>query len=212
MRALLVALLFATPALSLTDTEIQEAIELGRQYANAEQVWEKEFEKTNKVKIDGYWNYTGAKVVRVLTDRAKVTMASAEAARQMKPFTVDDARALPDLGRLHAVLRVSCRCDMTKIAATFADNRAHMVLEFGEMIVQPEEKRWLKGENNYGAAAWYFLQTGNVIMAQPISNFAKSSLIYEFLYPEPPTRQFRFVLVGHKGKRFTAKTDASRWR
>ena len=205
-------LAWVVPAFGLTDTEILGAIELGRPYPNAEQVWQKEFEQSNKVKISSSWSHTGAKVVRVLTDQAKIAMAAADFAREMKPFTVDDARALPDLGRMHIVLRISCRCDMAHIAKRFAANRAHMVLESDEIVVQPEEKRWLGAENNYGAAAWHFLQTGNVVTVQPFPNFAKSNLAYEFFYKEPPVGEFHLVLVGHEGKRFTVKANAKHWR
>ena len=67
----------------LSDAQIQEAISLGQRYGNVEKLWNKEFKRTNRLKMSGYWSWSGSKYLTVFIDRVRVAMAAAKAAHEM---------------------------------------------------------------------------------------------------------------------------------
>ena len=87
------------PGSGLSESEIERAIALGKRYKNLARLWKQEFEKTNKLKMSGYWSWSGSKYLSVFTDQVVIAMASASAAHEMREFTADDAKRLPGLGK-----------------------------------------------------------------------------------------------------------------
>ncbi len=129
---------------ALSDSEIEEAIALGRRYKTPEKLWDHEFKKTN-----GLQRKTAATVVRleILTDSAKIARAASLAAHETRPFALADARALPDLGKLTVLLRASA-------SGYHPDNAArwHLLLEVGDQRLQPESKAEMKIGSSYEGA------------------------------------------------------------
>jgi hypothetical protein len=212
---LLVALSCFGGDTTLSDDEIEKAIVLGKQYKNMDKLWDHEFEKTHTFKFSGISNKTGTKRVSVWTDYALVAMESAVAAHEMRDFSVAEARLLPSLGKLRAVVRIYGFAlfyfsNAPEINDIFGFNRTHMVLDHEGTIIQPEKKVQIPGGVVFDTDFWKAVETDNT----PKGAFLNGYLVYVFVYDlkEQRAGKFKFVLVGGDNKKFTIELDLATLR
>ena len=57
---------------------------MGKRYRNVEKLWEKELKRTNRLKMSGYWSWSGSKYLTVFTDRVRVAFAAAQASHILR--------------------------------------------------------------------------------------------------------------------------------
>lgn len=200
----------------MSDTQIQEAIELGKSYKNPSKLWKEQFEKTNKLKMSGYWSYSGSKYLSVVTDYAVVAMTASAAAHEMKSFSAVDAKRLPGLGMLRVIVAISAvgADNIERIRGMFGSNQTHMVIEQNGAVIQPIQAVQLGGDYQYGPQLWKVYQIGNVVLANNTGAFDSGGVVYEFLYDVRRLQNgnFQFTLVGKNNKKHTASVSLASLR
>jgi len=198
----------------LSESEIEKAIALGKHYKNPARLWKQEFERTNKLKMSGYWSMSGSKYLSVITDRVVIAVASASAAHEMRAFTADDAKRLPGLGKIRVIVAISAvgASNIARIQERFASGKTHMILEVDGQQLQPEQKIELGSDYAAGLQVWNFIQVGNAVLASNAGAFDRGTVTYAFTYSIPDEQhatKLRFVLVGDDDKQHTVEVAVS---
>lgn len=204
-------------ATRLTKPEIEDAIALGKNYRSAKKLWKQEFEGSNKLRMSGYWSWSGSKYLNVITDRVAIAMSAADAAHEMREITVKEVERLGGLGTLRVIVVISAvgADNIARIQDRFAAGKTHMVLELEGKVIQPQQKVELAVNYTPGLQVWSVAQAGNMVFATNTGAFDSGGVVYEFVYPLPWVslpKGGRFVLLGEDGKRHDAEIDFSRLR
>ena len=201
---------------TLSNDQIERAIALGKQYKNLDKLWDHEFQKTHTFKLSGVWNKTGTtKRVSFMTDYVLVAMASAEAAHEMREFSLSDARSLPCLGKLHAVVHIYPLLGgisyLAQLDEIFGFNRTHMVLDQNGTIIQPEMKMQVPSGVICDTDFWNAMETDNAPRAE---TFLHGDFVYAFVYDLKGQRAgvVKLTLVGSDNKEFTMELNLASLR
>jgi hypothetical protein len=206
----------AEPALSV---DFDGAIKYGSKFKSRSKFLEDGL-KDNKVQLASAWAVDGiSKYVTLFTDYEAVASAAAQARQEMRQFTVADAEKLPLTGLIYAHVEVHGRGDIPtrKVAKRYVQNSAHLVMQFGEDVVQPLSKE-LKGVRDAGVdlpfALFTWWDAGNVslLTGGPLGfSGAKAELEFVFrLSPEQLKKKGTIILIDGDGNRHQKEVDLAK--
>jgi hypothetical protein len=143
LRFLLYILVFLSDpcslAQALSNAAIQAAIERGQSSTN-KALWQ-QITKRREVCIThrvGMGHPVELRVI-ILTDADRIELEAAEAQRQLKEFSVDDAKKLLGVTKVRLEAR-SYNLDAYRLHDWTEQGRVHMVLKVGGKIIQPVRK------------------------------------------------------------------------
>jgi hypothetical protein len=126
--------------------DIRSAISHGRKFKSRSRYIEKGM-KTSRVfitELDGV-----AKMITFFDDYDIVAAAAAEATQKMLPFTVTDTQDLPLRGLVYArVSLIGTYWAAYKVEARYVQHPAHLVLQFGNTVIQPVSKETTKDQSD----------------------------------------------------------------
>ena len=137
----------------------------------------------------------------------------------MRTFTVADAEKLPLTGLVYAHVEVHGRGEIPtrKVAKRYVRNSAHLVVQFGEDVVQPLSKelksaRDASVELPFALFSWW--DTGNVSLLTGGSlGFSGAKVELEFVFrlsPEQMKKKGTVILIDGDGHRHKGDVDFSK--
>lgn len=151
---------------ALDEKDLGEAIALGNRFKKHNDFLEDGL-KAYKIQMSSAMAMDGmSKYLTVLTDWTTVAGAAADAKRQLKPFTLDDAKQVPLNGLVHVIVEIHARglIPTNRINGKYGNGKAHLVLQFGEAIVQPLDNKLLSETSSTFYYGWNYtvLTFGNM--------------------------------------------------
>lgn len=127
----------------LSPEQIQAAIDDGGKYKTVDRFLEKGL-KGRRVKLASSMALDGtSKYATFFNDRQAVEAEAAAANQQMRKLTVDEVQAG---GLLHVFVEIHARGSIpaSKMNRRYREQRAHLVLQIGDRIIQPASKDMIK--------------------------------------------------------------------
>jgi hypothetical protein len=202
-----------------TTVDFEKAIQYGAQFKSRKQFLERGL-KSRKIQLASAWAADGiSKYVTFFTDFEAVASAAAQSKQEMRTFAVADAQKLPLTGLLYAHVEVHGRgmIPTRKVASRYVRNSAHLVVQFGEDIVQPLSKE-MKGVRDASVvlpvALFTWWDMGNVCLLTggPLGfDGAKAELEFVFsLSPDQMKKRGTVILIDADGNRHKEDVDFSR--
>ena len=199
--------------------DVKKAIEVGNQFKSRSRFLEKGL-KGNKVQLASAWAMDGiSKYVTFFTDFEAIASAAAQARQEMRPFTEADAKKLPLTGLLYAHVEVHGRgmLPTRKVAKRYARNSAHLVVQFGEDVVQPLSKE-LKDVRDASVklpiALFTWWDIGNVsLLTGGTLGFEGAKVELEFVFglsPEQMKKKGKVILIDGDGNRHQKDVNFSK--
>jgi hypothetical protein len=178
----------------LDTDQIQTAIQEGSKYKTADQFLEKGL-KGKKVKLASAMALDSiSKYATFYDDWQAIAAKAAAAHQQMRELKIDEAQ--PE-GLLHVFVEVVGRGEIGsgKIDRRYQDQRAHLVLQIGDRIVQPTDQSMIK-------------QTMQLTETILLEKARKITLNFAFdVSPEDLRRPVEVILIDGDGNKHRAKAD-----
>lgn len=209
----------ACSAASLSHSDIDSAVKNGGQFKSRSKFLEAGL-KANKVQLASLMAKDGiSKYVTFFTDYEMVEAAAAEANQQMRVLGDDDIAKLPLTGLIYANVEVLGRgmLPIRKVEKRYSGASAHLVLKFGEDVVQPlsKERATVKDASLYLPIALYtWWQAGNVSIltgGQLGFDGVKSQMEFVFsLSPEQRMQRAEVILIDGDGNKHGKNVDFSK--
>jgi hypothetical protein len=204
---------------AIDDAGIMKAIAYGSGFKSRKQYLEKGL-KENKVQLASAWAKDGiSKYVTFFTDFEAVASAAANAQQEMRTFTSADAYKLPLTGLVYAHVEVVGRgmIPTRKVASRYVKNSAHLVIKFGDQIVQPLSKELLSAGDASVAlpvALFTWWDIGNVsLLTGGTLGFEGAKAEMEFVFrltPEQRKMKGTVILIDADGNRHQEDSDFSK--
>lgn len=144
IRVVVVTTLFVVTALAqgLSDVEIEAAIKRGAE-TNAKKLWN-QLKKKQEFRINraGFGDPIEKKIL-ILKDTDRIALEAADAKRQMRQVTVEEIRKRVPLGVVEILVEANCynHLYVGSLPAWGPEGGVHLVLSFGQQVIQPWEKR-----------------------------------------------------------------------
>lgn len=199
---------------ALSDSVIMRAIAEGKRYASRDKYLSDGATKF-RCNVAGFWSFDGiSKGIQFFTDFDAIAAAAAAANREMRPFTLEQAKALPLTGLLLANVGMTARgkFPMERLQNDYVAKGVHLVLQVGDSLIQPITKGDVATTSSGDASAmvllnWYKVGNMSLLTATPIG-FASSHYEQEFVFPISPATvpaDIRVYLIHGDGDRKEVK-------
>lgn len=201
-----------------TSIDILKAIERGSEFKSRLQYLDKGL-KQNKVELASAWAADGiSKYVTFFTDFEAVAAAAAQAKQEMRAFTIEDAQKLPLTGLIYAHVEIHGRGELPvkKVEKRYVKNAAHLVIQYGEEIIQPLSKELASFRDTSVVLpgvlfSWWDVGNVSLLTGGPLG-FAGSKVELEFVFrltPEQQKRKGKVILIDADGNRHQKDVDFS---
>lgn len=202
-----------------TAVDFKKAIEYGSQFASRKKFLERGL-KSGRIQLASAWAVDGiSKYVTFFTDFEAVASAAAQAKQEMRTFTVADAEKLPLTGLVYAHVEVHGRgmIPTRKVGSRYVRNSAHLVLQFGEDVVQPLSKE-VKSARDASVVlpmalfTWWDVGNVGLLTGGPLGfDGAKAELEFVFsLLPGQMKKRGTVILIDADGNRHQEDVDFSK--
>jgi len=219
--AILLTVLVAasTHVIALSEDEVKDAVAFGARFKSADQFLDDGL-KPYKFKIAGVMATDGtSKYMTVLTDWTTIAAASADAHRRLRALTPDDMATFQNAGLIQVIAEMHARGVIAAhlMQGRYGNRRTHLVLKFGETIVQPLEQQvmsdvsspaytlWVFTSNTFGSLGW--------VVAQPVGGWPEEKLVTHFTF-SPSVEQLRskgkLILIDGNGSKDDVNVDFSK--
>jgi hypothetical protein len=201
-----------------TTVDFEKAIQYGAQFKSRKQFLERGL-TSRKIQLASAWAADGiSKYVTFFTDFEAVASAAAQAKQEMRTFTAADAQKLPLTGLVYAHVEVHGRgiIPTRKVGSRYVRNSAHLVVQFGEDVVQPLSKE-MKGVRDASVVlpvalfTWWDLGNVCLLTGGPLGFYgAKAELEFVFsLSPDQMKKKGTIILIDADGNRHKEDVDFS---
>jgi len=196
--------------------DFSKAIEYGSGFKSRSRFLEKGL-KNNKLQLASAWAMDGiSKYVTFFTDFEAVASAAAQARQEMRVLTAVDAEKLPLTGLVYAHVEVHGRgmIPTRKVERRYVRDSAHLVIQFGEDIVQPLSKE-LTGERDASVElpialfTWWDVGNTSILTGGPLGFSGKKAEL-EFVFdlsPDELNSRGKVILIDGDGNRHQKDID-----
>ena len=210
--AILLSVLVAstTHLVALSENEVKDAVAFGARFKSADQFLDDGL-KPYKLKIAGVMATDGtSKYVTVLTDWTTIAAASADAHRRLRELTADDMAKFPNTGLIQVIAEMHARgmIPAHRMQGRYGNGRTHVVLKFGETIVQPLEQQVVSDVSSPAYTLWAFTSNtlGSLgwVVAQPVGGWPEEKIMTNFTFSlsaEQRRSKGKVILIDGNGSR-----------
>jgi hypothetical protein len=188
IATLCAALVVGTQLVALSQDAVKDAVAFGSRFKSADQFLNDGL-RPYKFKIAGFMATDGtSKYVTLLTDWTTIAAASADAHRRLRTLTEDEIAKFPRSGLIQAIAEMDARgmVPVHRMQGRYGNGRTHLVLTFGETIVQPLDQRVMSDVSSPAYQLWVFTSTtfGSLgwAIVQPVGGWPEEKIVTNFTF------------------------------
>ena len=211
-----VAIVMTVLLTAIAQDQVGEAVAFGARFKSADQFLDDGL-KPYKFKIAGVMATDGtSKYVTLLTDWTTIAAASADAHRRLRELTANDIAQFPRSGLIQAVAEMHARglVPVHRMQGRYGNGRTHLVLRFGETIVQPLDQRVMSDTSSPAYELWIFTSTtfGNLgwVLMQPAAGWPEEKIVANFTFSLTEQQRHskgKAILIDGNGSKDDADVD-----
>jgi hypothetical protein len=210
------ALVLATQPVALSQDAVKDAVAFGARFKSADQFLDDGL-KPYKFKIAGVMATDGtSKYVTLLTDWTTIAAASADAHRRLRSLTEEEFTKFPNSGLIQAIAEMHARgiVPVHRMQGRYGNGRTHLVLTFGETIVQPLDQRVMSDVSSPAYQLWVFTSTtfGSLgwALVQPAGGWPEEKIVTNFTFSlseQQRRSKGKLILIDGNGSKDDSDVD-----
>jgi hypothetical protein len=178
--------------------------------------------KPYKFRLAGVMATDGtSKYVTLLTDWTTIAAASADAHRRLRKLTEEEIAKFPNTGLVQAIAEMHARgiIAVSRMQGRYGSGRTHLVLAFGETIVQPLDQRVMSDVTSPAYQLWVFTSTTfsglGWALVQPAGGWPEQKIVTNFTFSlseQQRRSKGKLVLIDGNGSRDDVDVDFAKLR